>query len=57
MQCKCGFKSSYLDEVTYYDINGNPIYDEIEVERNCHNPDALAHVLCNECAETVFSLE
>lgn len=53
LKCKvCGFESSYLDEVCYYDINGYPYSDEQEMERNAQNPDALAHALCGECAET-----
>lgn len=48
---KCGFESSNLDEVCYYDINGYMHCDEQEIESNLQNPDALAHILCDECAE------
>lgn len=52
MKCKvCKFESSSLEEVSYYDINGNSVTDEREVERNAQNPDALAHELCSDCAE------
>lgn len=52
MECKvCGFHSNSLDEVSYYDINGYSYSDELDIERNAQNPDALAHKLCNECAE------
>lgn len=48
---KCGFESDYLDEVCYYDINGYAVSNEYDIERNGQNPDALAHVLCGECAD------
>ena len=52
LKCQvCGFKSSYTDEVGYYDINGFPYTDPLDIERNAQNPDALAHKLCGECAE------
>jgi len=52
LKCKvCGFESGYLDEVCYYDINGWSYSDEHEIENNAQNPDALAHILCQECAE------
>jgi hypothetical protein len=58
LKCEnCGFESSYLDEVCYYDINGYPYSDSLDIERNAQNPDALAHKLCEECAkEFDFSL-
>lgn len=50
--CKvCKTSSAILDEVCYWDINGFPYNDELEIERNAQNPDALAHTLCSECAE------
>lgn len=53
LKCKgCGFESTYLDEVCYYDINGHSHSDALDVERNAQNPDALAHTLCTICAET-----
>lgn len=53
MKCKvCGLESSYLDEVCYYDINGFAHCSEHDIENNVQNPDALAHILCNECAES-----
>lgn len=52
LMCKiCETTSAILDEVCYWDINGFPYKDELEMERNGQNPDALAHVLCNDCAE------
>lgn len=58
LKCEgCGMTSPYLDEVCYWDINGSPIADEYEMERNMHNPDALAYILCNECAEKKFLYE
>jgi hypothetical protein len=48
---KCGFESSDLEEVCYYDINGWNHSDEQDIENNGQNPDALAHILCTECAE------
>ncbi len=52
MKCKvCGLISNNLDEVCYYDINGYSYSDEYDIENNLQNPDALAHILCNECAE------
>lgn len=52
MKCKvCNLKSSYLEEVCYYNIFGEAYSDEYEIENNSNNPDALAHVLCNDCAE------
>lgn len=53
LECKlCGFESDCLEEVAYYDIFGSCYCDEMEIERNAQNPDALAHRLCNECADT-----
>ena len=53
MKCEvCGFESNHLDEVCYYSINGEPYGTEYEIELNCQNSDALAHVLCGECAES-----
>ena len=52
MKCEvCGFKSDILDEVCYYDINGFSYNDEYDIENNGNNPDALAHILCIDCAE------
>lgn len=52
LKCKvCGLESSYLDEVCFWDINGQAYDDAQDIENNSNNPDALAHVLCNECAE------
>lgn len=52
LKCEvCGFESGNLDEVCYYDINGNNHSDEQEIERYLGNPDALAHTLCQDCAE------
>ena len=52
LKCQvCGFESGSLDEVCYYDINGEAHCTEQDVENNLQNPDALAHVLCDECAE------
>ena len=48
---KCGLESSDLEEVCYYDINGNSHSSEQDIENNLQNPDALAHTLCGECAE------
>lgn len=48
---KCGFESSYLDEVCYYDINGYSYSSEYDIELNVQNPDSLAYTLCTECAE------
>lgn len=53
LKCElCKFESTYLEEVTYYDINGIQHSSEQDIERNAQNPDSLAHVLCVECAET-----
>lgn len=53
LKCKvCSFESSILDEVCYYDINGSSYSDELDIERNCQNPDAIAHELCGSCAES-----
>lgn len=53
LKCKvCNFESSLLDEVTYYDINGNGYFDDFDIERNSQNPDALTHTLCTECVDT-----
>lgn len=49
---RCGFESGNLDEVCYYDINGYSHSDEQDIENNLQNPDALAHILCQECAES-----
>ena len=52
LKCKvCGMESEILDEVCYYDIVGWEFDNEQEIELNLQNPDALAHVLCGECAE------
>ena len=52
-KCKvCEMESSYLDEVAVYDVNGHSYTDALDIERNAQNPDALAHDLCTECAET-----
>ena len=48
---ECGFESSSLDEVSYYDINGFGHCEEQDIENNSNNPDALAHTLCPECAD------
>lgn len=56
MKCKlCGLESNDLDEVCYFDINGFSHSTEEDIEKNLHNPDALAHELCNDCAETFFN--
>jgi hypothetical protein len=53
LKCEvCEFESDSLDEVAYYDILGSCYCDELEIERNAQNPDALAHTLCGDCAET-----
>lgn len=53
LKCEsCDFESELLDEVCYYDINGYSYCEENDIERNCQNLDALAHVLCNDCSET-----
>ena len=50
--CKeCKFESNDLDEVCYYDINGDSHSDEQDIERYLNNPDALAHILCPGCAD------
>jgi hypothetical protein len=55
MQCEdCGFESDFLEEVSYYDINGHAYCTEMEIEQNAQNPDALAHIFCNQCAETYW---
>ena len=42
LKCKvCGFESSDLEEVCYYDINGWSHSDEYDIENNSNNPDAL----------------
>ena len=52
MKCKiCGLESNDLNEICYYDINGEPHCTEQDIERNLFNPDALTYELCNECAE------
>lgn len=48
---RCGLESSNLDEVSYYSIAGWNFSDEQDIENNAQNPDALAHILCSECAE------
>jgi hypothetical protein len=53
LKCKtCYFESENLEEICYYDINGFPYSDFLEIERVAQNPDSLAHVLCNECSYT-----
>ncbi|PLS18958.1 hypothetical protein CVD28_00730 [Bacillus sp. M6-12] len=53
LKCEvCEMESEYLDEVCYYNILGDSISDELDIERNAQNPDALAHTLCGDCAET-----
>ena len=57
MQCElCAFESDNLEEVSYYDINGNSYSDEQDIERNAQNPDALAHQFCGKCAE-IFNFD
>lgn len=57
MKCEiCEFESDNLEEVSYYDINGNSYSDEQDIERNSQNPDALAHQFCGECAE-IFNFD
>ena len=52
LKCEvCGYEDGNLDTVSYYDINGNSHDDEQDIENNVQNPDALAHILCTECAE------
>lgn len=48
---KCGFESDNLDEVSYYDINGYRVLNEYDIEINSQNPNALAHILCEDCAD------
>lgn len=52
LKCEvCNFTSSNLEEVCYYDINGNIHCTEYDIENNAQNPDALVHTLCNECVD------
>lgn len=52
MKCMvCRFESEDLEEVCYYDINGWSHSDEHDIERHAQDPDALANILCTECAE------
>ncbi|WP_156949717.1 hypothetical protein [Paenibacillus sp. FSL R7-269] len=43
---KCGEVFAYEDEVSRYDINGNPSGD---IEQNAQNPDNWVTTLCGEC--------
>ena len=52
LSCKvCKQTSNLLDEVCYFDIHGHAYNDPMDIERNAQNPDALAHILCHDCAE------
>ena len=54
LKCEaCGKESNDLAEVCYYDINGDSHSSEQDIENNLQNPDALAHILCSECAEII----
>jgi len=53
LKCKvCGLESNELEEICFYDINGNSHSSEEDIENNLQNPDALAHLFCNQCADT-----
>lgn len=52
MKCMiCGFESDYLDDVCYWDINGNSYNTQYEVDNALGNPDSLAYELCMDCAD------
>lgn len=50
----CGGIYNNLDEICFYDVNGNSVNTHEEIDINMMNPDSLAYLLCGVCADERF---